>query len=119
MAAASNPSGGALSEVGFGAMGMAAMQQQQMQQQQMQQQWLQQQQAAQGAAAPPPPPPAAAGSAAPMPMPDVMTPEQAADFLQVTAADVIAAIDAGELKAKKIGAAYRISKANLEAYLAG
>ncbi len=54
-----------------------------------------------------------------MPMPDVMTPEQAADFLQVTAADVIAAIDAGELKAKKIGTAYRISKTNLEAYLAG
>ncbi|MBX7252993.1 MAG: helix-turn-helix domain-containing protein, partial [Candidatus Promineofilum sp.] len=54
-----------------------------------------------------------------MPMPDVMTPEQAAEFLQVTPGDVIAAIDAGELKAKKIGAAYRISKANLEAYLAG
>jgi len=35
MAAASNPSGGQLSEVGFGAMGMAAMQQQQMIQQQM------------------------------------------------------------------------------------
>ncbi|HMT20196.1 MAG TPA: hypothetical protein PKE20_02940, partial [Promineifilum sp.] len=43
MAAASNPSGGALSEVGFGAMGMAAMQQQQL----MQQQLMQQQMAAQ------------------------------------------------------------------------
>ncbi len=122
MAAASNPSGGALSEVGFGAMGMAAMQQQQMQQQLMQQQWAQQQQATQGGGATPPPPatgaPATVGTA-PLPMPDVMTPEQAAEFLQVTAADVIAAIDAGELKAKKIGAAYRISKANLEAYLAG
>ena len=127
MAAASNPSGGALSEVGFGAMGMAAMQQQQMQQQLMQQQWLAQQQTGQGGATPP------AGTGAPtsgapagnaptggaMPMPDVMTPEQAAEFLQVTPDDIIAAIDAGELKAKKIGAAYRISKANLEAYLAG
>ena len=121
MAAASNPSGGALSEVGFGAMGMAAMQQQQMQQQMMAQQLLQQQQqaAAQGGTAPATPPPSTAQTAGPAPMPDVMTPEQAADFLQVTPADVIAAIDAGELKAKKIGTAYRISKANLEAYLAG
>ena len=101
-------------------MGMAAMQQQQMQQQQMQQQWLQQQQAAQAGQGGATPPPAAAPAAGgPLPMPDVMTPEQAADILQVTPADVIAAIDAGELKAKKIGAAYRISKANLEAYLAG
>jgi excisionase family DNA binding protein len=52
-------------------------------------------------------------------MPDVMTPEQAAEFLQVTSKDVLAAIEAGELKAKKIGEAYRISKANLEAYLGG
>jgi len=37
----------------------------------------------------------------------------------VTPDDIIAAIDAGELKAKKIGAGYRISKANLETYLAG
>ena len=32
---------------------------------------------------------------------------------------VIAAIEAGDLKARKIGRAYRISKANLEAFLAG
>lgn len=117
MAAASNESGSALGEVGFGAMGMAAMQQQQM----LQQQWLQQQQAAaQGGQAAPPPPaggtPAAGGPAA---MPDVMTPEQAAAVLQVTPDDVIAAIEAGELTAKKIGGGYRISKANLEAYLSG
>ncbi len=119
MAAASNPSGGALSEVGFGAMGMAAMQQQQMQQQMLQQQ-LAAQQAAQGGQAPatgatPPP----ATGPAPVAMPDVMTPEQAAEFLQVTPQDVLAAIEAGDLKAKKIGAAYRISKANLEAFLGG
>ena len=54
-----------------------------------------------------------------MPMPDVMTPEQAATFLQVSLPDVMAAIEAGDLKAKKIGAAYRISKANLEAFLGG
>ena len=119
MAAASNPSGGALSEVGFGAMGMAAMQQQQMQQQLMQQQMAQQ--AAQAGqttgTAPAQPAPAPTGGA--VPMPDVMTPEQAAEFLQVTPQDVLAAIEAGDLKAKKIGAAYRISKANLEAFLGG
>jgi excisionase family DNA binding protein len=52
-------------------------------------------------------------------MPDVMTPAQAATILQVTEHDVLAAIEAGDLKAKKIGAAYRISKANLEEFLAG
>jgi excisionase family DNA binding protein len=114
MAAASNPSGGSLSEVGFGAMGMAAMQQQQL----IQQQLLQQQQAAQGGQSSTGTPPAAATPGAP-PMPDVMTPEQAAEFLQVTPQDVLAAIEAGDLKAKKIGAAYRISKANLEAFLGG
>jgi excisionase family DNA binding protein len=114
MAAANNPSGGALSEVGFGAMGMAAMQQQQL----IQQQLLQQQQAAQQAAAGGAVPGAPA-TGAPAMMPDVMTPEQAAEFLQVTPKDVLAAIEAGELKAKKIGEAYRISKANLEAYLGG
>ena len=54
-----------------------------------------------------------------MAMPDVMTPEQAASFLQVSLPDVMAAIEAGDLKAKKIGAAYRISKASLDAFLGG
>lgn len=120
MAAASNPSGGALSEVGFGAMGMAAMQQQQMQQQLFQQQ-MAAQQAAQGgqmpAAGTPPPAAAAPTAGAPAAMPDVMTPEQAAEFMQVSLQDVMAAIEAGDLKARKIGAAYRISKANLESFL--
>jgi excisionase family DNA binding protein len=52
-------------------------------------------------------------------MPDVMTPEQAAAILQVTPQDVIAAIEAGDLKAKKIGSAYRISKTAMEEFLAG
>lgn len=119
MAAASNEAGGALSEVGFGAMGMAAMQQQQMQQQMLQQQLLQQQQAAaQGGQVPPTGAPAPSAGGA-VPMPDVMTPEQAAEILQVTPQDVLAAIEAGELKAKKIGSAYRISKAAMEDFLAG
>lgn len=52
-------------------------------------------------------------------MPDVMTPSEAASFLKVSEEDVIAAITSGELKAKKIGNAYRISKAALEEFLKG
>jgi excisionase family DNA binding protein len=51
--------------------------------------------------------------------PDVMTPAQAAAILQVAEEDVVAAIEAGDLKARKIGRAYRISKANLDEFLAG
>jgi excisionase family DNA binding protein len=52
-------------------------------------------------------------------IPDVMTPSEAASFLKVSEEDVIAAITAGDLKAKKIGNAYRISKAALEEFLKG
>jgi excisionase family DNA binding protein len=100
--AANNPSGGGMGEIGFGAMGMAAMQS--MQQQQQPQQTQQSQEAPVG------------GSAG---MPDIMTPQQAAEILQVSYEDVIAAIEAGDLKARKIGNAYRISKANMEEFLAG
>jgi excisionase family DNA binding protein len=100
--AANNPSGGGMGEIGFGAMGMAAMQS--MQQQQQPQQTQQSQEAP------------VSGSAG---MPDIMTPQQAAEILQVSYEDVLAAIEAGDLKARKIGNAYRISKANLEEFLAG
>jgi excisionase family DNA binding protein len=39
--------------------------------------------------------------------------------LKVAEEDVLAAIKAGELKAKKIGKAYRISRAALDDYLKG
>jgi len=52
-------------------------------------------------------------------MPDIMTPAQAAAYMQVTEADVIAAIEAGQLKAKKVGNQYRISKKAIEDFLAG
>jgi excisionase family DNA binding protein len=52
-------------------------------------------------------------------MPDVMTPDEAAQFLKVAAEDVIAAIEAGDLKARKIGSAYRISKEALQTFLNG
>lgn len=106
VAAASNPAGGSMGDIGIGAMGMAAMQSQQA----WQQQQMQQQQPQQTPAAPAVP---AAGT------PDVMTPGQAAQILQVSEEDVIAAIQDGSLKARKIGNAYRISKAALDEFLAG
>lgn len=61
-----------------------------------------------------------AGQAGSMPpIPAVMTPAEAANVLKVAEADVIAAITAGDLKAKKIGESYRISKESLEAFLKG
>ncbi len=50
-------------------------------------------------------------------MPEVMTPSEAAAVLRVSEEDVIAAIQAGDLKAKKLGNAYRISKSALEEFL--
>jgi excisionase family DNA binding protein len=103
--AAQNPSGGAGLTAGIGAgMGvgnilagsLAGMTQQQNQAQTQ--------------------PTAAAGS---MGMPDVMTPGEAAGFLKVSEEDVIAAINAGDLKARKIGSAYRLTKEALQEYLNG
>lgn len=50
-------------------------------------------------------------------MPEVMNPREAAEFLKVAEEDVVAAIEAGELKGKKIGQAYRISREALKAFL--
>ena len=62
---------------------------------------------------------AAGAAAAAAKLPDVMTPSEAAGFLKVSEEDVIAAINAGELKARKIGSAYRISKEALQDFLKG
>jgi excisionase family DNA binding protein len=61
----------------------------------------------------------AAGGSNGVVMPDVMTPAEAAQFLKVSAEDVVAAIEAGDLKARKIGNAYRISKDALNDFLKG
>lgn len=60
-------------------------------------------------------PPAGGSPAAP----SVMTPSEAATYLKVSEEDVIAAINAGDLKAKKIGNAFRISKEALDEFLKG
>lgn len=51
--------------------------------------------------------------------PGVMTLDEAAAYLKVTAADVQKAIDSGDIKARKIGDQYRISKDAIDAYLKG
>lgn len=99
--AASNPSGGAGLTAGIGAgMGIGNLMQQ------ATSGAMQQQQGGGGGAK-------AAG------IPDVMTPSEAAAILRVSEEDVVAAITDGSLKAKKLGSAYRISKASLEEFLKG
>jgi excisionase family DNA binding protein len=68
------------------------------------------QQMAQGMAAP-------ASTAAPTL--DVLTPEQAAQALGVSVEDVVATLEKGELKGRKIGNAWRIARASLDEYLRG
>jgi excisionase family DNA binding protein len=60
-----------------------------------------------------------ATKAAGVPIPDVMTPAEAANVMKVTEEDVLATIKAGDLKAKKIGKSYRISREALEDFLKG
>ena len=62
---------------------------------------------------------AGAGAANVPVIPDVMTPSEAATFLKVSEEDVLAAITAGDLKARKIGSAFRISKDALQEFLKG
>ena len=52
-------------------------------------------------------------------VPAVMTPAEAATILRVSEEDVLAAITAGDLKARKLGSAFRISKEALEEFLKG
>lgn len=104
--AAQNPSGGiAGAGVGLGAgLGMGQM---------MAGAFSQSQQAAQQ----PPQQAAAAASMAAAPTPEVMTPAEAATYLKVTEADVMTMIQAGQIKAKQMGANFRIAKKALDDYL--
>ena len=66
------------------------------------------------------PTPAVAGGTAPAAptTPDLLAPGDIAKRLGVSEADVMAIIEAGELKAKKIGTSYRVTRAALDTYLA-
>lgn len=102
--AAQNPSGGAGLTAGIGAgVGLGNIITSSMQGMNQQQQQQQSQAPAGGATQ----------------MPSVMTPGEAAGVLKVSEEDVLAAIQSGDLKAKKIGNAYRISKESLEEFLKG
>src|SRR3990172_3698318 len=57
------------------------------------------------------------GTAAAAAAPDVMTPSEAATYLKVSEEDVMTAIKGKQIKAKKIGDSYRISKDALDEYL--
>lgn len=106
--AANNPSGGAGLTAGIGAgIGIGNVLSQS-----LQGMTGQQQSASQAAASP-------GTGAASGAIPDVMTPSEAAVILRVSEEDVVAAIQAGDLKARKIGNAYRISREALEQFLKG
>jgi len=105
--AAQNPSGGAGLTAGIGAgMGLGNVIGQSLQ-------GMTGQQAAAAAGT------AAGASAAAAATPSVMTPAEAAQVLKVSEEDIMAAITAGDLKARKIGSAFRISKDALEEFLKG
>lgn len=74
-------------------------------------------------AIPPPLPGAMAGAVAPAAASaalalDVLTPSQVAEALGVTEADVIASLEAGDLKGRRIGSQYRVTRAALDEFLA-
>jgi excisionase family DNA binding protein len=71
-----------------------------------------------GMAQPSTAPSGGAASAPPPQAADLMGIPDAARYLGVTEADVMASITAGDLKAKKIGSQYRITKAAIDAFLA-
>jgi excisionase family DNA binding protein len=50
-------------------------------------------------------------------VPELMGPADAATLLGVNEADVIASLEAGDLKGKKIGTQWRITKAALTQFL--
>jgi len=68
--------------------------------------------------APPAMPQAAPPAAPAAPALEILNPAQVAQILGVTEADVLATIEGGELKAKKIGSAWRINRAALDQFLA-
>jgi excisionase family DNA binding protein len=57
------------------------------------------------------------GAATPTVAPELLGPADAAKMLGVSEADVMAVLESGELKGKKIGSSWRISRAALNAYL--
>ncbi|MCC7041342.1 MAG: SPFH domain-containing protein [Burkholderiales bacterium] len=63
--------------------------------------------------------PAAAAPAAPAATLDLMTPQQVAQLLGVGESDVLASLEAGDLKGRRIGTQWRVTRAAVDAFLAG
>ena len=61
-----------------------------------------------------PAPPAAAGAA-----PELMSPAQVAQMLGVAESDVLASLDAGDLKGRRIGTQWRVTRAAVDTFLKG
>jgi excisionase family DNA binding protein len=66
--------------------------------------------------------PVQVGAAAPAasvgaPLPDLLSPADAAKILGVTEADVVASLTDGSLKGKKIGSTWRITRTALDEFL--
>ena len=70
------------------------------------------------AAGTPPPVPPAPAAPAPAGTPELLSPADAAKALGVSEADVLQSLEAGDLKGKKIGSTWRITKAALDQFLA-
>jgi excisionase family DNA binding protein len=85
---------------------------------QMAQQMMQQQQQATPGVAVPPPLPGAAPAATASQAPELLSPADAAKALGVSEADVLATLESGELKGKKIGTSWRITRKALDDFLA-
>ncbi len=61
-----------------------------------------------------PPAPAAAGAA-----PELMSPAQVAQMLGVAESDVLASLDAGDLKGRRIGTQWRVTRAAVDTFIKG
>jgi excisionase family DNA binding protein len=61
------------------------------------------------------PPPAAAAAAG---VPALLSPAEAAQVLGVAESDVLASLEAGDLKGKRIGSQWRITRAAIDSFLA-
>jgi excisionase family DNA binding protein len=63
------------------------------------------------------PGPQTAAAAGPPPLPELLSPAEAAQALGVSEADVMTVLEAGELKGRKIGATWRIPRAAVTSYM--
>ena len=62
-------------------------------------------------------PPAVPVAPAPASAPDLMTPSQVAEMLGVAESDVLTSLDSGDLKGKKIGTQWRVTKSAVDQFL--